>query len=135
MVCLLTDNNALQPRRKHHKRVKTACLRRSIAVGLSAGWTSKQRSVRSRRAGLRPSGNEGGPLALAIYIMIQEHIITQKVNPSTLDGLLIVLMHTWICTLNMSARWFVVSSASHGGLPVAISMMVQPTLHTSQLRP
>lgn len=40
-----------------------------------------------------------------------------------------------ILTLNMSARWLECFSAFHGGLAQDISMMAQPTLHTSQLRP
>ena len=38
-------------------------------------------------------------------------------------------------TLNISARWLDTSDAPHGGFPVAISMIRQPRLQMSQLRP
>lgn len=40
-----------------------------------------------------------------------------------------------IITLNIKARWLECFSAFQGGLAQAISMMAQPTLHTSQLLP
>ena len=40
-----------------------------------------------------------------------------------------------LITLKINARWLEISWAPQGGFCVAISIIEQPTLHTSQLRP
>jgi len=86
-----------------HISWKTGWRRSSLAEGLRFGSSSRQRRVRSFKAGDRVSGTLGGSCAHAI--------------------------------LNISARWFETSDAPQGGFPVAISMMRQPRLQMSQLRP
>ena len=118
-----------------HRSWKTGWRRSSLAEGLRSGSSSRQRRVRSFKAGDNVSGTVGGSFAHAIW--------NNGVNDSFLSwrGSTLISRQSEFSemlfgfTLNISARWLDTSDAPHGGFPVAISMIRQPRLQMSQLLP
>lgn len=68
-----------------------------------------------------------------IYLFVASYQLRDNIAQET-RSVKWSLMKTKV-TLKMSAKWFDMSLAFHGGLVVVISIIAQPTLQTSQPRP